>query len=43
MDEDHSIAIYNISKGIAYRRDPNNPDFGLVATGKVTKREIFDI
>ena len=43
MDDDHSVAIYDIHKGIAFRKDPKNPDFGLVATGKMTKREVFDI
>jgi len=43
MDDDHSIAIYNIEKGIAYRKDPKNTDFGLVAFGKMSKREVFDI
>jgi microtubule-associated protein-like 6 len=43
MDEDHSLAIYDIAKGIAYRNDPKNPDFGLIATGKITKRDLFDI
>ena len=31
MDDDHSIAIYDIGRGIKYRADPKNPDFGLVA------------
>lgn len=43
MDDDHSIAIYDIAKGIAYRKDPKNPDFGLVAMGKITKQDVFDI
>lgn len=43
MDDDHTVAIYNIAKGIAYRKDPKNKDFGLVAYGKMTKQEVFDI
>lgn len=43
MDDDHTIAVYDIAKGIAYRKDPKNTDFGLVALGKMSKREVFDI
>jgi WD40 repeat protein len=43
MDDDHSIAVYDINKGIEYRKDPRNSDFGLIALGKVTKKDVFDI
>lgn len=43
MDDDHSIAIYDIDKGMAFRKNPKNTDFGLVATGKMTVKEVFDI
>lgn len=43
MDEDHSIVIYDIAKGIEHKRNPLSKDDGLIAKGKVTKREIFDI
>lgn len=26
MDDDHSVVIFDIKKGIAYRRDPKNSD-----------------
>lgn len=43
MDDDHSIAIYDIAQGVKYRADPKISDFGLVAQGKITKKEVFDI
>ena len=36
MDDDHSVVIYDIAKGMAFRKDPKDTDFGLVATGKMT-------
>ena len=36
MDDDHSVVIYDVAKGIAFRKDPKDTDFGLVATGKMT-------
>ena len=43
MTDDHMVAIYNVQKGVDYRRDPMNKDTGLVALGKVTKNDVFDI
>ena len=43
MDDDHSIAIFDIKKSIKYRSDPSNQDNGLIATNKITKNNVFDI
>ena len=43
MDEDHTIVIYDIAKGIEHKKNALSKNDGLIAKGKVTRREIFDI
>lgn len=43
MDDNHSIAVYDVKKGTEFNKDPSNKDFGLIAMGKITKCEVFDM
>ncbi|CAD8200325.1 unnamed protein product [Paramecium octaurelia] len=43
MDDDHFMAVYDIEIAINLRKDPKNQASPLIASGKLTKQEIFDI
>lgn len=45
MDEEHTMALYDIDKAIISRLNPSkkNYDDGLIATGKLTRAPVFDI
>ena len=43
MDEDHSVALYDIKRGIKHKKDPLSKDTGLMCATKITKNEVFDM
>lgn len=45
MDDEHTVAIYDLDKAIMSRQNPSkkNQDDGLIATGKLTRAPVFDL
>jgi len=45
LDEQHTIAIYDVEKAILSKQNPNkkNNDDGLISTGKLARTPIFDL
>lgn len=43
MNDDHTLAIYDIEATIAAAAEPTSKANGLEAFGKLTKEEVFDM
>ena len=43
LDDDHSIAIYDVKRGMKFRQNAKLQDQGLVVFGKGTKSVILDL
>jgi hypothetical protein len=46
LDEEHTVAIYDVEKAIGFRSNPskkNSNDEGLISTGKLTRNPVFDL